>query len=43
MINNSIKIVLHDTCPGLLIVEQAALDFAMTKQKMFAFAALSKW
>jgi hypothetical protein len=42
MINNNIKIVSHDTYPGLSTVEQAALDFAVMKQKMFAFATPSK-
>jgi hypothetical protein len=42
MIDNSVKIVSHNTYPGLSIVEQAALDFAVMKQKMFAFAAPSK-
>jgi actin-like ATPase involved in cell morphogenesis len=43
MIDDTIKIVSHDTYPGLLIVEQVALDFAVMKQKMFAFAAPAKW
>jgi Cyclin, N-terminal domain len=43
MIDDSVKIVSHDTYPNLSIVEQAALDFAVMKQKMFAFAAPSKW
>jgi hypothetical protein len=42
MINDNIKIVSHDTYPGLSTVEQAALDFAVMKQKMFAFATPSK-
>jgi hypothetical protein len=42
MIDNSVKIVSHNTYPGLSIVEQAALDFAVMKQKMFAFVAPSK-
>jgi hypothetical protein len=43
MIDDTVKIVSHETYPGLSIVEQAALDFAVMKQKMFAFAAPSKW
>src|SRR5882724_11703827 len=37
MINDTIKIVSHNTCLNLLIVEQAALNFTIMKQKMFAF------
>jgi hypothetical protein len=43
MIDDNVKIILHDTSPGLSIAEQAAPDFAVTKQKMFAFAAPLKW
>jgi len=43
MIDDTIKIVSHDTYPGLSIVEQVALDFAIMKQKMFAFAPPAKW
>jgi hypothetical protein len=43
MIDDNVRIVSHDTYPGLSIVEQAALDFAVMKQNMFAFAAPSKW
>jgi len=43
MIDDTVKIVSHDIYPGLSIVEQVALDFTMMKQKMFAFAAPSKW
>jgi hypothetical protein len=39
MIDNSVKIVLHDTYPGLSIVEQAALNFTVMQQKMFMFPA----
>jgi hypothetical protein len=39
MINDTVKIVSCESYPGLSIVEQAALDFAVMKQKMFAFAA----
>jgi hypothetical protein len=43
MIDNTVKIVSHESYPGLSIVEQAAFDFAVMKQKMFAFAVPSKW
>jgi hypothetical protein len=43
MIDDTIKIVSHSTYPGLSIVEQVALDFAVMKQKMFTFAAPAKW
>jgi hypothetical protein len=43
MIDDTIKIVSHDTYPGLSIVEQVAFDFAVMKRKMFAFAAPAKW
>jgi hypothetical protein len=43
MIDDSVKIISHDTYPGLSIVEQAVLDFAVMNQKMFAFAAPSRW
>jgi len=38
MINNSAKIISHSTYLDLSIVEQVALDFTMTKQKIFTFA-----
>jgi hypothetical protein len=34
MINDNVKIISHDTYPGLSIVEQVALDFAVMKQKI---------
>jgi len=43
MIDDCVKIVSHDLYLGLSIVEQAALNFAVMKQKMFAFATPSKW
>jgi hypothetical protein len=43
MIDDTVKIVSHESYPGMSIVEQAALDFAVMKQKMFAFPAPSKW
>jgi hypothetical protein len=43
MIDDNVKIVSHDTSPGLSIAQQAALDYAIMKQKMFAFAQPSKW
>jgi len=43
MIDDNVKIVSHDTSPGLSIAKQAALDFAIMKQKMFAFAQPSEW
>jgi hypothetical protein len=43
MIDDTVKIVSHEIYPGLSIVGQAALDFAIMKQNMFAFAAPSKW
>ena len=43
MIDDCVKIVSHDLYLGLSIVEQAAHDFAIMKQKMFAFTAPSKW
>jgi hypothetical protein len=43
VIDDTIKIVSHDTYPNLSTVEQAALDLAIMKQKMFAFSAPSKW
>jgi hypothetical protein len=43
MIDDTVKIVSHDTSPGLLIAQQAALDYAIMKQKKFAFAQPSKW
>jgi hypothetical protein len=42
MINNTIKIVSHDTYPNLSIAEQVALDFAIMRWKMFGFVAPSK-
>ncbi|KIM71483.1 hypothetical protein PILCRDRAFT_17032 [Piloderma croceum F 1598] len=41
MIDDTVKIVSHESYLGLSIVEQVALNFAMIKQKMFAFAAPS--
>jgi hypothetical protein len=41
MIDDTVKIVSHESYPGLSIVEQAALNFAVIKQKMFAFAVPS--
>jgi hypothetical protein len=43
MIDDNNKIMLHNTSPGLSIASCAALDFAIMKQKMFAFAQPSKW
>jgi len=43
MIDDNVKIVSHDTSPGLSIAKQVALDFAAMKQKMFAFAQPSEW
>ena len=43
MIDDNVKIVSHDMSPGLSIANQAALDFAIMKQKMFAFAQPSMW
>ena len=43
MVDDDVKIVLHDTDPGLLIVEQAVLNFSVMKQKIFAFPAPSKY
>jgi hypothetical protein len=42
MIDDTVKTVLHKFYPGLSIVELAALNFTMMKQKMFSFAAPSK-
>jgi hypothetical protein len=44
MVDDDFKIViLHDTYPGLSIVEQAVLNFSVMKQKIFAFPAPSKY
>ena len=43
MVDGDIKIVLHDTYPGLSIVEQTVLNFSVMKQKIFAFPAPSKY
>ena len=43
MIDDNVKIVFHEFSPGLLIAKQAALDFAIMKQKIFAFTQPSKW
>jgi hypothetical protein len=43
MINDAVKTISRKFCPGLSIVEQLALNFAVMKWKMFSFAALSKW
>ena len=38
LIDDTVNIVSHDTYPNLSIAEQAAPDFAIMKQKMFAFS-----
>jgi hypothetical protein len=43
IIDMSIKIVLHDTTLRLSIAHKAALDFAIMKQWMSAFAQPSQW
>jgi hypothetical protein len=43
LIDESVKIVSHEISPGLSIANQVALDFAIMKQKMFAFAQPSEW
>jgi len=43
MVDDDVKIILHDTYPGLSIVEQAVLNFSVMKQKIFAFPAPSKY
>jgi hypothetical protein len=43
MIDDTVQIISHESYPGLSIVEQAALDFAVMKRKMFAFTAPSEW
>jgi hypothetical protein len=43
LIDESVKIVSHDSSPSLLIAHQVALDFAIMKQKMFAFAQPAQW
>jgi len=42
LINDTVQIVTH-TSPALSIAKQLALDFAIMKQKMFAYAAPAKW
>ena len=37
VIDDNVKIVSHDSSLGLLIAYRAALDFAIMKQRMFAF------
>ena len=43
MIDNNSKIVSYDMSLGLSIVNQAALDLAIMKQKMCIFTQLSMW
>jgi hypothetical protein len=43
LIDDNVKIISHDTSPGLSIAKQVALDFAAMKQKMFTFAQPSEW
>jgi len=43
MVDDDVKIVLHDTYLGLSIVEQAVLNFSVMKQKIFTFPAPSKY
>lgn len=41
--DNSIKIISHETLPGMPIAAHSAMDYALMKQKMFAFAVPSVW
>jgi len=43
MIDDSVKIVSHDRSPGMTIPGHAAMEYALMKQKMFAFATPCVW
>jgi len=43
MIDDNVKIATGESSPALSIANQAALDYAIMKQKMFAFAQPSRW
>jgi len=43
MIDNNFKIVLYNTSLGMVIAQQAAMDYTIIKQNMFTSTQSSKW